>query len=313
MSCYNAERWLAEAVESVLQQTFSDFEFIAVDDGSRDSTARLLSEYAAADRRLIIVKKENSGLADSLNKGIALAKGKWIARIDADDICEPSRLRRQLKHASRDDSLTVIGSGFIEIDQNGQPLASHSYPTYHRALAKRLVRGRGFFPHSSAFFQRDAVAKIGGYRPQIRRAEDWDLWLRLSEVGKIGCNPEPLVRVRKHPNQISHVEQGKRQFVDAIAAVTAHYLRIQGKPDPLDGKPAEVAKYIGFIERSIDREGEWERRLAWQRFRKSYLETSKTAAARSLLLSGQGWSLLLGKYFGSSMPQRLAKHWTVLT
>src|SRR5687767_6042714 len=92
MSCYNASAWLSEALDSVLNQTFQDFELIIVDDGSTDDTRKIIEEYAARETRIVSIVKANSGLADSLNVGVARARGRWVARLDADDVCEPERL-----------------------------------------------------------------------------------------------------------------------------------------------------------------------------------------------------------------------------
>ena len=175
MSCYNAARWLGEAIESVLRQTHTDFEFIIVDDGSKDDTPTILQRYSASDARIVIITKPNTGLGDSLNVGIRQVRGDWIARLDADDICEPTRLARQLELAQSNPSLVFVGSGLVIIDEHGAKLAIHHYPTRHTALLRQLRQMRKFPPHSSAMFRTTAARSIGGYRTRIRRAQDWDL------------------------------------------------------------------------------------------------------------------------------------------
>lgn len=247
MSCYNAERWLAESIESVLNQTWQDFEFIIVDDGSTDETASIIARFAAVDERIVPVSKSNTGLADSLNTGIARARSTWIARLDADDLCEPDRLALQWRTASANPALVFVGTGLVLIDEHGQPFAVHRYPTRHRKLVAHLTTARKFPAHSSAFFRADAFRRVGGYRPRIRRAEDWDLWLRLSEIGRLASVHKPLVRIRKHSDQISHDESGQRQIVDAHVAMISYWLRYLNQTDPVAAEDTEFEYFRSWV------------------------------------------------------------------
>lgn len=247
MSCYNAECWLAESIESVLNQTWRDFEFIIVDDGSTDGTGRIIEHFATNDARIVPITKPNTGLADSLNTGIARARGGWIARLDADDLCEPDRLAKQWRAASANPALVFVGTGLVWIDEHGKRLAVHRYPTSHRKLVAHLTTARKFPAHSSAFFRADAFRRVGGYRPRIRRAEDWDLWLRLSEVGELLSLRQPLVRIRKHTAQVSHEEGGRRQLIDSYVAMVSYWLREAGRADPVAGNAAEFESFYAWI------------------------------------------------------------------
>lgn len=233
MSCYNASRWVDVAIHSVLNQTFYDFEFIIVDDGSTDGTLDALRRHAARDARIVIIAKANTGLGDSLNVGIRRARGEWIARLDADDVCEPTRLVRQIEYAQAGPSLVFIGTALSIIDEHGKLLQVHRYPTDHAGLLRHLRQVRKFPPHSSAMFRATAVRDIGGYRTRIRRAQDWDLWLRLSSLGHLACIDEPLVRIRKHAHQVSYEDSGKRQKIDSRISLTSYWLRASGSPDPV--------------------------------------------------------------------------------
>lgn len=233
MSVYNGERWLNEAIQSVLNQTLTDFEFVIVNDGSKDRSLEIINQFALRDHRIVVVDKPNTGLADSLNQGIKQARGDWIARIDADDLCASERIQKQYALAQTNSNLVLIGSGLMEIDEAGQPGKVYLYPTSHADILNRLTTVRSVFPHSSVFYKTEVVRKMGGYRLRIKRAEDWDLWLRFSETGKISCVDEPLVKVRKHTNQISHDEQGRRQIIDSRVAMTSYWLRQYGFIDPV--------------------------------------------------------------------------------
>ena len=248
MSCYNAARWVDEAVRSVLNQTFGDFEFIIVDDGSTDGTLSVLRRHAQGDRRIAIIEKANTGLGDSLNAGIRQSRGEWIARLDADDVCEPTRLARQIELARADASLVFIGTGLSIIDESGRQLQIHRYPTAHSGLLRHLRQVRKFPPHSSAMFRADAARVVGGYRTRIRRAQDWDLWLRLSSIGHLACVDAPLVRIRKHADQISHEDAGKRQKLDSRLSLTSYWLRSDGRPDPVSEDEAGFDAFRRWLE-----------------------------------------------------------------
>ena len=255
LSCYNGERWLAEAIESVLNQTFEGFEFIIVDDGSSDNSLAIINNYALQDSRIIVIAKNNTGLADSLNVGIKKASGKWIARLDADDICLPMRLELQLAMAKAKPDVIYIGTGLFHMDEAGNVSKSFSYPRKHSALLKSLTH-IGMFPaHSSAFYRADIVLEIGGYRPRIKRSQDWDLWLRLSEKGALTSIVEPLIKLRLHSGQISHEDSGRRQIIDSRCAVTSYWIRRMGFPDPINADDSTFANFRSWMIIRLDQEG----------------------------------------------------------
>ena len=225
MSVFNGERWLAESLRSILNQTFTDFEFIIINDGSTDGTLKILEKHANQDSRIKLYDKENSGLTDSLNFGISKAKGKWIARIDADDIAHHERLKDQIELAESDKSLVLIGSGISLIDSKGHNGKLYSYPTSHKKLIKHISKGLPFFAHSSAIFKTSSVREIGGYRGKFKRSQDQDLWLRLADLGRIACINKPLAFIRKHDNQISNDDDGQQQVVYSHMAMTSFYLK----------------------------------------------------------------------------------------
>lgn len=315
MSCYNGSRWLAEAIDSVFAQTFKNFEFILVDDGSKDNTLEIIRAYAARDARVVAVSKKNTGLADSLNTGLALAKGAWVARIDQDDLCEPCRLERQLVFAFGYPDLVLLGSGFAEIDEKGKIVKEYCYPQDHAGLVTRLERLRGFFPHSSAFYRADAARNVGGYNTRITLADDRRLWLELSFQGKLACLPESLVRIRKHPGQMSLDNKGARQFYDAAAATVCHFLQKAGCNDPsVCESEDEWIAFLSWVEGRMEHLGAFERRKAWTEARTEYLamENRQVGVLRfgtRLLQSRYASSLVLEKFFGTSLPKRLAWEW----
>lgn len=233
MACHNSSEYLEEAVSSVLGQTCSDLELILIDDCSTDDTLKLANRYRAYDHRVSVVSlSKNSGPATARNAGIRAAKGKWLGILDSDDVAAPSRFEKQINLAESGENLVMIGSSSISMDANGHAIKGHKYPTTHRELVRRLALMRAVPPHSSLLYRKDVVIKLSGYNPRYVPSEDYDLWLRLSEIGKLACIDQPLVKIRKHQRNISNAEGGVRQIRMGVAAAACHYLRVQGYTDP---------------------------------------------------------------------------------
>lgn len=320
MSVYNGERWLSDSIRSVIDQTFSDFEFIIVNDGSKDRSHEILEEYSSLDSRICILDKDNTGLADSLNFGIAHARGKWIARIDADDISEPQRLEKQYDVAQSDARLVLVGTGLVIIDDCGQKYKKYVYPTKNEMLVRRLTRYGAFFPHSSAFFRKAALQQQIPYRTRIRRSQDRDLWLRLSEVGKIACINEPLVHIRKHSEQVSHEDLGYRQLVDSHVAMVSYWLRHFGAQDPVDSYSDQQFQLFRDWVYSCMQENSSFEIFQFVGSVKAYISESHKITSSVGSLAGEilnapdifyRWAS--SKIFGSGLPKKLAQQWMIHT
>ncbi len=315
MSCYNGSRWLHEAIDSVLAQTFEAFEFILVDDGSTDETWNIIQSYRDRDDRIVAISKQNTGLADSLNIGIAQASGAWIARLDADDQCELTRLEEQVKFVHCHPEVVLLGAGFVEIDEQGRTIKKQLYPTGHRKLVRHLERLRRFFPHSSAFYRVDVVRQVGGYNLRFRRAQDKRLWLELALRGKIACLPQFLVRVRKHSRQMSLDNNGRRQLYDGIGAVVCHLLRKAGFKDPsVDASVDEWIAFLNWVDNRTKELDAFAKRKARVEARAAFSTTENRMAgalrfSSQLLQSGNASALVWERFFGSSLPKRLAQEW----
>jgi glycosyltransferase involved in cell wall biosynthesis len=315
MSVYNGEHWLAESINSVLNQTFQDFEFIIVNDGSTDRSLQVIEEFALIDRRVRIIDKKNTGLADSLNHGIGHARSEWIARIDADDICEPQRLALQFEYAQSQTRVVLLGTGMSEVDDLGHPLATYLYPRNHPELLTNLLEKRRFFPHASAFYSLEAFRRVGGYRPRIKRAEDYDLWLRLSEVGLIACLKSPLVRIRKHGSQISHDDGGRRQILDSRVALASYVLRAAGATDPVEETSPDhnFKTFQMFIDAGLERERIYERINFMQQLKATIRSTSLIETLARNTLTSSSVDLLFRylhyRLFGEATAKRLALAW----
>ena len=206
MSAFNALPFLRPAVQSVLDQTFEDLEFLIVNDGSTDGTGAVLDEFAAADRRVRIIHRENGGYASALNQTIEQARGGLLARMDADDICRPTRLERQVEFFREMSNCVALGTWALKIDPDGAPIGVARRPIGHEEIVANLLRERqttGTITHPSAMLRRAAMEQVGGYRPRFEPAEDRDLWLRLAEVGRLANLPEVLLDYRVHPGSVS--------------------------------------------------------------------------------------------------------------
>jgi len=182
MPVYNAARYVAEAVESILAQTFTDFEFIIIDDGSTDETPAILARYS--DPRIRVVRKEcNEGLVAALNLGIELARGKYLARMDADDVSLPQRFEKQVAALDRMPDVAVLGTKAIQIDISGRFIEHVVSVTEPSAIRRRLEAGITPIVHPSVMMRTHFIRQLGGYRTAFRHAEDKDLWLRAIERG----------------------------------------------------------------------------------------------------------------------------------
>lgn len=198
MPVYNAERYLREAIESILAQTFTDFEFIIVDDGSTDGTADILQEYASRDERVQIVSQANRGLTRSLNTSIRLARGELIARMDADDVAIRDRFEQQVRYLEQHPCTTALGGQVLLIDDEGLPIGPEYLPTDHESLVRRLWNGQYPIAHPTAMIRASAMRQVNGYSEEFRVSQDFDLWFRISEIGFLANLDSTLLKYRQH-------------------------------------------------------------------------------------------------------------------
>lgn len=196
MPVHNGENYLGEAIESILGQSFRDFEFIVVDDGSIDRSCAIARSYA--DSRIRVLSAPHRGLVQALNLGLREARGDLVARMDADDISHHDRLERQVEHLRRGPDTVLVGTWVEYIDDEGRSEGEvQTMPVYDDDLRVALFDGNEF-AHGSVMMRRSAAMAVGGYRGQFLTAEDYDLWLRMNEIGRIANLPEPLYKLRWH-------------------------------------------------------------------------------------------------------------------
>lgn len=217
MSVFNGERFLREAVDSILNQTFKDFEFIIIDDGSTDKTSEILENYARQDDRIkIIVNSENIGLTKSLNKGIRQAKGKYIARMDANDIARIDRFEKQVDFMKNNLEIGIVGSSHYFINKKSKIIGKKIPPFKDKDLRKILIK-YNVFCHSSIMIRKEVFEKIGFYDENWKSAQDYELYFRIAKYFELANLGKPLVCWRVDKNSISFYKN-KEQTKNALSA-----------------------------------------------------------------------------------------------
>jgi glycosyltransferase involved in cell wall biosynthesis len=288
MAVYNAGGYLAEAVDSVLAQTFRNFEFVIIDDGSTDGSGQLLREYAAKDSRIRVIQRENKGQTPSLNEGIELARCDLIARMDADDACLPNRLERQVAFMNEHPQVVLLGGAYAMIDARGRLLTMIDPPRDNATLQEHALSGRTPICHPLAMMRREAVRKVGGYDPQFQVAQDLDLWLKLGEIGEIACIPELLVKYRQHDQSLSETKQ-QLQLAEMRLACERAYVRRGVRRQFLGDDNWRATSDRASKHRFTLRYGWWAFNSAQRRTALVY----GMKAIRTWPLSGDSWRLLL--------------------
>ena len=231
LAAYNAEKYLPEAVDSILGQTFRDFELLLIDDGSRDGTATIVADYGRRDSRVVPISRPNKGLTPTLNEGIARATAPLLARMDADDAAEPTRFEKQVAYFNEHPECVCLGSRVTLIDPLGSPIKTTDHATDHATIDGGLIQGIGWsIVHPAAMMRADAVRQVGGYREQFKTSQDLDLFLRLGEIGRLANLPEPLLRYRQHFESVANTKADEQWRVKSVIVGDAYDRRGLTKP-----------------------------------------------------------------------------------
>jgi glycosyltransferase involved in cell wall biosynthesis len=244
MPVYNSATYLAPAIDSILAQTFRDFEFIIINDGSTDGSQDILTHYASQDQRITVVNRENRGLVPTLNQAIGLAKSDLIARMDADDLSYPERFEKQSAFLRNNPGYVAVGCVTRLIDSEGDPLCSFSKQLAHDDIdASHLAGKGGAIVHPAAMFRKSAFDKIGGYRTECIHAEDVDLWLRLAEVGNLANLPDTLFDYRQHLQSVGHQHRARQIQSMNLAIQDARQRRGIAAAEPYQSSSIEPDPY----------------------------------------------------------------------
>jgi glycosyltransferase involved in cell wall biosynthesis len=300
MPVRNGSAYLSAAIESVLTQSFADFEFLILDDGSTDESPSVLQSYARRDPRIRLMSREKRGLTATLNELLYSARGELIARIDADDIAAPGRFARQLQFLLAHPQVLCVGGAFDLIDEAGRFLTTLYPPTSDEQIQRQLLRGHCAINHPTVMARLRPVLEVGAYQCDL--VEDHDLWLRLGERGQLANLSEVLLRYRVHAASVSQ-QAGMQQRTASRAVCERAWLRRHITDGVYEGGahwrpgPDRASQYEFML-----RYGWW----AWNSRQRVTAQLYATKAIRARPLGMEGWKLLLVsllKPFDSELAQ----------
>lgn len=224
MSVYNGEKYLRESIESILGQTCRNFEFIIINDGSTDLTREIVLSYN--DPRICLIdNEENMGLTKSLNKGLKIARGEYIARMDADDVSMFDRFERQIDFLNRHRDYAVVGTFLKVINEDSKVVFTIEKPTQDADIREFLNRDN-CIGHGSAMIRKTCLQNVGFYDESIKKSQDYELWLRISQNYRLANIPQYLYMWRNHKENISEKHRNEQKhFVEMIKT------RVEGKTE----------------------------------------------------------------------------------
>ncbi len=216
MPVFNSAPFLSASIESLLNQTLADIQIVTINDGSTDDSGAMLNRLATTNRRIEVYHRPNRGVVATLNEGIELCRGEFIARMDADDVALPQRLERQLLYMQSRPTTLALGSAIQYLGPDGLTTVRTHPPVAASDVNQELPK-RNCISHPTVMFRKAAVQAVGGYRPPYIHAEDYDLWLRLRSRGDLENLPQVLLQYRIHQGQIS-ARQLRVQAISVAAA-----------------------------------------------------------------------------------------------
>lgn len=288
MSVYNGGAYLSESIESILNQTYQDFELIICDDGSTDNSLEIIRSFSAKDSRIVVITRENRGLSYSLNEILSIANGRYIARMDQDDIALPERFALQVKYLEEHPEVVCVGGDTYLIDHKGRHLTTLIHLKGDDKIQQSALAGHGSITHSCAMIRTEVIKEIGGYDARNPLTLDLDLWLRLGEHGKLANISEPVVKFRLHAGSVSE-RNGPMQREEARLACERAWQRrsIEGKYEASDlwrPTPDADSKHKFMLHY-----GWW----AWNSRQRRTAAIYGLKAIQSKPLSLEGWKLLV--------------------
>lgn len=269
---YNNAPYMREAFDSILNQTFGDFEYIVINDGSTDDSLDILAEYAKQDPRFRIASHGNQGYIAALNEGLRSARAEFIARMDADDVAMPDRFEKQIAYLHAHPECVVCGGRVLLIDSEGAPLREMCDELTHEEIDGAHLAGRGgTIIHPAMMARRSAIHAIGNYSTAYPWAEDLDFFLRLAEVGRVANLPDVILRYRQHLSSIGY-SKSELQQASTIAVVRDTHLR-RGLPVPEGLDTKRVA---------VQSPGQSYRKWAWWALGAGHVPSARKHALRAL-------------------------------
>ncbi len=287
MGAYNCPRYIGAAIRSILDQTFRDFEFLIIDDGSTDRTPAILRRFAAMDGRIRIITVAHEGICSMRNRGLVEAAAPLIANMDQDDLSLPHRFAAQIDFLQRHPHIAVVGGWLETMDARGRPIRTFTAPTDHAAIDRLHLSGVTAVSHATSIYRADAARAAGGYRAASELAEDLDLWLRIADRQRLATLPCVCFRYRVHEGSVSS-QQHLRQLAAVRNSCELAWQRRGLPPQPLATVPWRPAhSRAARIAFELDQ--------GWSALLHQHRKTALAFAAKALCrspLHAPAWKLL---------------------
>jgi glycosyltransferase involved in cell wall biosynthesis len=245
---YNCPGYVGQAIESILTQTYADFELIVIDDGSKDETPDVLRRYA--DPRIRLITQANRGLAGTLNRGIELARGRYIARQDQDDVCFPERLAKQVAFMEAHPACALLGTGAEIWREDARTNRAHKHPSDNATLQFELLLNNPFV-HSSVMIRKTALEQVGAYSTDRNRQppEDYELWSRIGRQFEVANLPEVLHAYREIEGSMSRI--GPSPFMDHLVTICAENIAWAAGVEPSNPQVINIAALVHDAEHRV--------------------------------------------------------------
>jgi len=292
MPVFNSRPYVSQAVQSILAQSFADFEFIIVDDGSTDGTAEVLRQWAARDCRITVIHQANKGASAAANRGLEVARGEFYARMDHDDVALPHRLEKQVTFLQQHPDCMAVGGQVLMIDCDGFPIRIPTVPQTHEQIEAAFTHQWSIF-HPTLMARAATMRDIGGYSLEFTAIEDLDLFIKLAEKGRLANLPEVLVQYRQHIRSMCYTQNHKQMI--QMAAVLEEAQKRRGRP--FENPQRVLALANAPLESKPWRETHWsfEKMWAWWALTAGYVTTARRHALRAIRLGPlrqESWLLL---------------------
>lgn len=305
MPVYNGAKYLADAIESILNQSLTNYELIIINDGSTDETSAILDHYS--DSRIIYVTHQhNQGLVKTLNQGLRLARGYYIARMDADDISLPKRLERQVQFLEQHPHIGILGTQVMYIDPQGRPLSRSFNPTQPHLLPWHLLFSN-CISHPSVMVRRAIYDHLDGYNLVSLHVEDYDLWLRAMFVTQMANLDEIYLQYRVHPTSVSHTYRATQDYHVALV-LQKIYRKLLVREDVL---LETVQALISLKEQRLTSEEDRQLSALLVQLYRAYIQSNDLSTyeqkALTIALVQKAWALVAKNRFAPSLFQSLSR------